>query len=577
MKGRQLGSKSARLCGLGSAAILLCSLVPTGAATLNWTNTAGGSWETPGNWNPSQSPAAGDVIRIVLGQNFLVNVDNTTASNAANPWLSVNDIRLQGSGGGAHPILLLDFTNSAAALVTTATGTDSFELRDNSETIISNGTLIVNGLLRVGTLTPATFTVAGGNLVRTNGTQNTSVGAPSTLIVSGGRYLFNITDVAGKYIVTGGTNESTSTGNGLTIGNTAGSDGLMVMNGGTLLLTNSGATIRIGNSGRGTLIQSNGTIQVQAVTMGDNSGGAGTWNIVGGTASLGSTLRVGNQSSATSSVLIANSGLLELKSSVTLGHATAGLGSITNRDGGTVRFTGLNNPTITKIGGSVFAVENATVEFKDVTLANLTGNITTLNYAGNNTLSLHTATNVSVASYTFQTNTAPNFAHLRLNNGRFVSTTTTIGSGGSIRGNGTVASTTTDNSGLISPGFSAGELAFTGGLTLQPTSVLAMEIGGTGSSDYDQISVGGALAVDGTLDVSFINAFNPSDGDSFDLLDFASLTGTFGTLNLPALGGGLLWDTTQLYSAGVLSVTVPEPSVITLLAWAAILRTLRRR
>lgn len=38
------------------------------------------------------------------------------------------------------------------------------------------------------------------------------------------------------------------------------------------------------------------------------------------------------------------------------------------------------------------------------------------------------------------------------------------------------------------------------------------------------------------------------------VLDFASLTGTFGTLNLPALLAGLSWNTSQLYTAEVLRV-----------------------
>jgi PEP-CTERM motif len=38
------------------------------------------------------------------------------------------------------------------------------------------------------------------------------------------------------------------------------------------------------------------------------------------------------------------------------------------------------------------------------------------------------------------------------------------------------------------------------------------------------------------------------------LLYFTSLTGAFATLDLPALAGGLTWNTSQLYSNGVLSV-----------------------
>ena len=38
-------------------------------ATLTWTNAAGGSWDTPGDWNTGTLPAAGDdvVINAITG------------------------------------------------------------------------------------------------------------------------------------------------------------------------------------------------------------------------------------------------------------------------------------------------------------------------------------------------------------------------------------------------------------------------------------------------------------------------------------------------------------------------------
>src|SRR5262249_17295199 len=44
-------------------------------------------------------------------------------------------------------------------------------------------------------------------------------------------------------------------------------------------------------------------------------------------------------------------------------------------------------------------------------------------------------------------------------------------------------------------------------------------------------------------------------GDSFDILDWGSLAGTFSSIQLPALSGGLGWDSSQLYTTGVLSIT----------------------
>jgi hypothetical protein len=84
-----------------------------------------------------------------------------------------------------------------------------------------------------------------------------------------------------------------------------------------------------------------------------------------------------------------------------------------------------------------------------------------------------------------------------------------------------------------------------------------MEIGGTTrGSQYDAIVASGTLALAGTLQVSLINGFSPAAGNSFDILDWSTLTGTFATLNLPALAAGLSWNTSQLYTSGVLSVGV---------------------
>jgi hypothetical protein len=43
-------------------------------------------------------------------------------------------------------------------------------------------------------------------------------------------------------------------------------------------------------------------------------------------------------------------------------------------------------------------------------------------------------------------------------------------------------------------------------------------------------------------------------GNSFDLLDWGSISGTFSTLQLPSPGGTLGWDTSHLYTTGVISV-----------------------
>lgn len=110
--------------------------------------------------------------------------------------------------------------------------------------------------------------------------------------------------------------------------------------------------------------------------------------------------------------------------------------------------------------------------------------------------------------------------------------------------------------GTLAPGGSIGSTIITGEYQLNAGSI-AIELGGlTPSTKHDQVSVTGALnlGLSSVLDVSMINAFAPKDGDSFDILDFGTITGSFGTIHLPVLGGNLYWNTSNLLVDGTLSV-----------------------
>jgi hypothetical protein len=110
--------------------------------------------------------------------------------------------------------------------------------------------------------------------------------------------------------------------------------------------------------------------------------------------------------------------------------------------------------------------------------------------------------------------------------------------------------------GTYSPGLSP-TIATVGSITLAPTGTLLMEVGGTtAGGSYDQIRATGTVSLGGTLAVSLINDFNPMAGNSFDILDWGSLAGTFGSIQLPTLAGGLQWNASQLYTTGVLSIDV---------------------
>jgi autotransporter-associated beta strand protein len=151
---------------------------------------------------------------------------------------------------------------------------------------------------------------------------------------------------------------------------------------------------------------------------------------------------------------------------------------------------------------------------------------------------------------------------------------------GYIKGVGTFSGPITF-SGTYSPGLSPASVNLED-MNLTSTSTLVMELGGLmAGSQYDVVNLSGTGSLAGTLDVELLGNFTPNAGDTFDVLN-GNTTGRFDYLALPALGNGLSWNTSQLYTTGAISV-VPEPSTLALLGagavWAAVCawRARRRR
>jgi T5SS/PEP-CTERM-associated repeat protein len=60
------------------------------------------------------------------------------------------------------------------------------------------------------------------------------------------------------------------------------------------------------------------------------------------------------------------------------------------------------------------------------------------------------------------------------------------------------------------------------------------------------------LYLGGILEISLADGFLPELGNSFGILDFNTVSGSFAEMNLPVLVGGLEWDTSQLLVDGTL-------------------------
>ncbi|MEO8352943.1 MAG: hypothetical protein ABI680_14515 [Chthoniobacteraceae bacterium] len=131
--------------------------------------------------------------------------------------------------------------------------------------------------------------------------------------------------------------------------------------------------------------------------------------------------------------------------------------------------------------------------------------------------------------------------------------------------------------GVVSPGVSAGTLTVSGATSFGTDAALAIDIGGTGSSDFDRLLSGQSATLDGTLELRFLNAFSPSNSDTFTILTApAGITGTFA--NAPTDGFRLAttdglgsFAVNYTPTSVVLTGFIPEPHATALLAFGVII------
>jgi len=116
-------------------------------------------------------------------------------------------------------------------------------------------------------------------------------------------------------------------------------------------------------------------------------------------------------------------------------------------------------------------------------------------------------------------------------------------------------------------------------ITFADGSTLQIELGGLArGTEYDVLAASGVVTMQGgsTLGVTLINGFVPQGGETFDIMDFTGVSGQFGNVSLPALGGGLSWDTSDLYTGGTI-VVAPEPATLAMVVMGAAAMVVRRR
>jgi len=95
------------------------------------------------------------------------------------------------------------------------------------------------------------------------------------------------------------------------------------------------------------------------------------------------------------------------------------------------------------------------------------------------------------------------------------------------------------SSGTIRVGDPIGNLDVQG--TFTNWGELLLDLEGPVPGGFDAVAVSGEAFLDGVLGVSLVGGFMPQPGDRFQILTAESVSGTFGTVNLPSLPPNVVW------------------------------------
>jgi T5SS/PEP-CTERM-associated repeat protein len=493
-----------------------------------------GSWFDAANWSllggvPDQNSGAlinnGGTAEILAPG---ANAESVTLGNNAahDGTLAVRggDLQLRVTGGG-----LMRVGNF---------GTGELIVLDGGEISGRTGQ-IATGAMSSGVATVAGFGGTWVNLERIF----VGLGGTGTLdILRGGR------------VETTGTAYATSA----SIGTDVDANGTVNVDGDESKFINSTGLV-VGERGVGALnIADGGAASNIGANIGDQNGSSGTVNVSG----------IGSSWNATGDMSVGNSGtgMLTIESGGTVTNVNGNIGV----NGPSGLYSGGDGAVIVRGAGSqwtngVVAVgisgrgkltieDGAVVTSTNGRIAREVGSSGTVSVSGTNSWWANTGVlTIGLAG--------TGFARLDVNGGGLVTAAggITIGPLGSVRGDGTlgtVGGPPVVNGGLVAPGNSPGTMFVQGSFTQIEGGTLEIEIDSTAN---DKLDVRGVLSLGGTLDVSLLDNYVPRGTQSFDILDWTSgLSGTFSALQLPTLDGILIWDTSQLYTDGVLTVTGPD-------------------
>ncbi len=503
------------------------------------------------------------------------NVTALTINGAANTngFNQTVDI-LSGAGAltiAAGSTFTVGANNGASVYSGTITGSGAFikegsgiQTLGGSNSAFTGSAMVIGGTLSISNnaaLQASTVTLAGGSLSFSGinapvlgalaGTSNLSVNALATLTVGGNNssttYSGNLTGAVST--------EFDKTGTGTwTLSGTNTETALMKILGGTVLVGSSGAlspnapiTISSGAildlNDYNEVVTSSNALTVNGTVRNGSISGAGTVTLGGNgvmsTISTATSATV-NQTGPATVVNFTNGGQFNNNATQTLAWSN---GTVTSP--GRLTVSGTINSTDFTSDGVVTINSTGAISNSGSNLYLGGGSRTTINSGGHLTTAAGTTIELD--------------GGLLVNNGT-ITGTTDVNFGSLAKGTGTYGVVNVGQGGTYAPGNSPGIVTaaavnFDSTPVSSGTATLQIELAGTTpGSQYDQLHVTGLLSLGGQLQVMTLPGFTPSLGNSFDIMDWGTLSGKFSELNLPSLSAGLSWSTLQLYTTGTLRV-----------------------
>ncbi|TWU29953.1 beta strand repeat-containing protein [Bythopirellula polymerisocia] len=545
--------------------------------------TSGGSFETPGDLIVAKNDAStsnltvtGNGSRLDLGFVFsLGNVGGTATGSAT-----------IGTGAEANIglVTVIQNTNSSLTIDGGSLTTPSLINNNGGTFTFKSGTVTIDG----GAYSPGALTlngVAGTATLNLQGSGSATIGEPIYIGTTGDAVL-NITD-----------GYSLSTGDAVTIGafgeikldgGTLSADDFDNTSGGTFNFT-SGTLVATGfvTVSSGLTIPSDGTLtgspnvntKVNGLT-GSTITATGNMLLGDGASFLGfvhqGTLNVGNRA-----VNLRSAGFAQLGALTTLsgGSITAANG-ITLGGGDVLTGDGTLNAKIAAGIGSIIYAPGGDLTLGDpnafdgfVSAGNMTVDADSIILLDRNQAQLGALTTVIGGGKVVAANgVVLDFASAITGDGEIetpndplrptiingtvegTSSNLNIGFNGYVKGVGMLNNVYF--TGTHAPGLSPTELSV-GNLTYANSATLEIELGGlVAGSGHDQINSDGTVTLNGTLDVSLLNNFMPSIGDTFEIITATIVVDMFSVESLPAIGG-LLWNVNYSATNVVLEVLSP--------------------